>query len=927
MDGSRLSTRNIAMYLQPPICCVSTRSWHLLPAFFLLLASINTMGSQFLDRVSAQESSGPGAPIHRIIESENLPLIRTLEAYCYDCHGPSVQEANLRLDTLSLFSEDIEHEFGKTPSTRQVRSVATKLESVIQALQSETMPPEDGEALPDESRQLLIDELKQHLVKMLSNLRTSGTVSRSRRLTGEEYNYSMQAIFGVDSRFNDLLPPDPISEAGYQNDRELLGLSSIRFEAYLDSARRAIDRYVQFGKLDQHAIRYHIELEDLFYASAKRYDSRAKAPQPVDYETFIERRRANLSSQPSYTDPLSPKLPGAFSNDEKLRPALPKLHQQYVALPARLALGELTIRIRAAGSIGSNGRYPRMRVEAGITLGDGCSIDKRVLGEVDVMASVDAPETYEFRIRLEDVPTKGAIEQEDAFDRLSLFDMDQIFISNVSSDSNAIFDLGRGGYSSSDQGSKKIAGALREMSQSGVNFLHLDCLEVEMVPGYGPKSENYRWRAEDPNDRIAEELLTTFMKTAFRRPVDSREVRRKLELFDQMRQDGYDFRQAMRESLASVLVSPSFLILDSPSSLHELNNGRLTAPHTTDTHQLASRLSYCLWLSAPDERLLSLADSGMLSDREVWLAETQRMIEDPRIGRFLDSFCSQWLRLDKLENINVDRDRYSTYDADLKSASIRETLAFFAEVFHSERSALDLIDSDYALLNDRLSDHYGIHGVNHGRLQRVSLPPDSVHGGLLTHASILTMNSDGVDSHPIRRGTWLLDRILNAPPPPPPPNVPQIDEDDPSFAGLTLKERIELHRAPGACNDCHRKIDPWGIAFEHFDATGHWRTEIRNDNDVESNHSRKTVPIESSTSLPSGEEIESIIELKRYLRKHRSSDFADAITHHMVTYILGRELDYLDRPYVTQISGRFVDSDFSLQVLLQEIVGSELFLD
>ena len=445
-----------------------------------------------------------------------------------------------------------------------------------------------------------------------------------------------------------------------------------------------------------------------------------------------------------------------------------------------------------------------MRVEAGITLGDGCSVNKRLLGEVDVTASLDDPQMYEFRMRLEDVPTKGPLRDEDSFDRLSVFDMDQVFISNISCDRQAIFAKGRGGYSDPASGSRQIADDLKQMADDGVNFLSLDCLEIEMFPGVGTANRPYRWQVptaeENEESSVAGRFLASFMRHAFRRPVAESEIAAKLQLLSTLRAQGYTFEESLREVVAAVLVSPSFLFLESHPAADVVGQ-----PATATAHQLAARLSYLLWLSPPDELLTRRADDGSLTQGTVLRSEAQRLLADSRGDRFLEDFCRQWLRLDKHANVAVDRRVYPSWDDDLAAITIRETLDYFVEVFRSDVSALDLIDSNYAILNDRLAEHYRVSNVTEGRLQKVRLPHDSIRGGLLTQASVLTMNSDGIDSHPIRRGVWLLERLLNRPPPPPPPNVPEIDADDPDFRGLSLTERIKLHRQPGSCSALPRK--------------------------------------------------------------------------------------------------------------------------
>ena len=571
----------------------------------------------------------------------------------------------------------------------------------------------------------------------------------------------------------------------------------------------------------------------------------------------------------------------------------------------------MIVRVKAAGAPDRKGRYPRMRVEAGITLGDGCSIDKRLLGEADVAAPLDSPKTFEFRVRLEDVPTKGQLDQKTYVDRLSVFDLDQIFISNMTCDSRAIFALGRGGYSDPEKGSRKIAKHLQQLKADQTTLLYLDSIEIEMLPGVGSENAAYRWQIDqvDAQDQqsAAQTFVKRFMRAAYRRPVDSREVANKMTLFGNLKKQGYSFDESLRETLAATLVSPSFLFRDSAPIA---SNGLQTesARRNITPHQLAARLSYFLWLSPPDEKLTKLADNRSILSADVLRREARRLLENPRSRRLADSFCRQWLRLDKLKQVGVDRESYPTYDEELGVDALNETLEFFFEVFKNDTSAFDLLDSNYAFLNHRLAEHYGIKGITDGHLQKVTLPQDSVRGGLLSQASLLTMNSDGVDSHPIRRGVWLLDRLLHDPPPPPPPNVPPLEDTRVESAQLSLQQRIALHRQAEACQSCHEKIDPWGIPLEEFDATGMLRQKS-----------------ESDTQFPDGTAIHGIKELKRYLVDRHRERFADSVVHHLLTYTLGRPPDMFDRPHVDEIRTRFSNSNYRIRELVMAIVENPLF--
>jgi hypothetical protein len=252
--------------------------------------------------------------------------------------------------------------------------------------------------------------------------------------------------------------------------------------------------------------------------------------------------------------------------------------------------------------------------------------------------------------------------------------------------------------------------------------------------------------------------------------------------------------------------------------------------------------------------------------------------------------------------------------------SLEEPLALFREVFASGTSALDLLNPGYAMLNDRLARHYGLPTVTGGDLKRVALPAGSVRGGLVGQAAILTMNADGVDSHPIRRGVWIVDRLLGSPPPPPPPNVPDLNEEDPDLRGLTLKEKIERHREPGSCRDCHKRFDPWGIALENLDAVGRWRETV-------AGHVKdaKPTPVDAEVQMPGAGTLDGAAELIRHLRERESERFTQALAHHMMTYALGRKLTLADRHAAGQVHARFARSGFQLRELILAVAESDAF--
>ena len=315
-----------------------------------------------------------------------------------------------------------------------------------------------------------------------------------------------------------------------------------------------------------------------------------------------------------------------------------------------------------------------------------------------------------------------------------------------------------------------------------------------------------------------------------------------------------------------------------------------------------------LWSSAPDAELYRLAASGRLLDTEVVRGQVLRMLRDTRANRLAQHFVYQWLDMQLLEFKTVPHDLEV-----LKRAMQEEPVAVFQEMLRTDASVLDFLHADYTMANERLAVHYGVTDVEGNHFRRVALSPEQHRGGLLTHAGLLAMNSAGDDSHPLKRGVWLLESLLNDPPPPPPPAVPEIDLADPRIAKMTLKQQIEDHRNHAACMSCHIKIDPWGIAFENYDALGRWREQVRGQ------------PVDATSYLFNQQELAGMHGLKLFLLENRQDQFVQALTHKLTTYALGRPLAFADRAAVEEVSSRARQQGDGLATLIELIVISDLF--
>lgn len=363
--------------------------------------------------------------------------------------------------------------------------------------------------------------------------------------------------------------------------------------------------------------------------------------------------------------------------------------------------------------------------------------------------------------------------------------------------------------------------------------------------------------------------------------------------------------------LATILTSPNFLyvlpgVQNAGHATQTLGNDELSE------HELATRLSLFLWCSLPDKGLQKLASNGQLNNADMLEQQVERMLNDPKAERFHRHFVQQWLKLQPLEFLSPTRED-DGLDASLLESMKQEPIALFADMLRHDSNVLEFIDSDYAVVNERLARHYGIADVQGNHFRRVALATEGDRGGLLTQAGTLTMNSDGEDSHPVKRGVWLLTNLLNDPPPPPPAAVPEIDLTDPEILKLTLKQRIERHRDQAACFSCHQKIDPWGIAFENYDALGRWRDEIDDR------------AIDATSVLPGRVRLHGAKGLKQHLAQKRPDQFLRATVEKMASFALGRQLDFADRASVTEITRRVKESGGGIKTMLLCLVTSELF--
>lgn len=482
---------------------------------------------------------------------------------------------------------------------------------------------------------------------------------------------------------------------------------------------------------------------------------------------------------------------------------------------------------------------------------------------------------------------------------------------------------------------------INNFNADGDRNVYLASLEVAGPLGGPPEEypESHRRvlpRRPEPGRELvlADEALRRFATRAYRRPPTDREVGKLVEFVRATMKDGGSFEEGIRLAVEAVLVSPHFLYrweLDplgrgagqaaEPVAAVAAGPGPVAggvlpaqAPPVRELtdYELASRLSYFLWSSMPDEALFQAAARGELRRPEGLETQVRRMLKDAKSQALVQNFGGQWLQIRNLDQVEPDVSIFPGWSAELRDAMRKETELFLRAIMDEDRDLRELVDADFTFVNERLAKHYGIEGVTGPEFQRVNLPAGSGRGGVITMGSVLTITSVPTRTSPVLRGKWIMEQILGTPPPPPPPNVPPVETGAEAVKAATLRQRLELHRAKPDCIACHQKMDPLGFALENFDAVGAWR-------DKDGPHA-----VDNAAELPGGRKFVGAPGLKTLVR--RSDDFPKAMATKLLTYGLGRGLDFRDRRAVKGVVENVANNDFRFSALVLGVVRSDPFL-
>ena len=809
---------------------------------------------------------------------------------CVDCHGPKKSKAGFRVDELD-------------PNLVSGGDVDRWVE-IYDVLSKREMPPDDEPDyhLKDEDRARIVEWLGNEMQKASRVRGDAGGYSSFRRMANYEYNHALQDLLDLKLEFTAALPPENTSEDGFKNSSKYLQMSAAQLETYREIALEALKKATVEGERPK-VVAWQILMQEAMDKAAALKQKPVHRKNPADAREvghthiFNKDNGEGFAYQWTYYVVLDDAHYGIWNlKPDEVTAAIPPVSRVIAVVPPsrqiRLDLGNwvpdegmLRVRIRVGTSERRAGQTANVRLVFGFeTNNEGKRSGRVSRRDVEVTASAEAPEMLTFDVPLDELPRNPFRRVHEVGGSPNCTEF--LEINNISS-------TGHGG-------------------EGGPVNLEIDYVEVEagLYETWPPKSHAGIF-FESPNrsdeDAYCREILKRFMTRAWRRPVGEADIASYHELFSKFRVGFTGFQETMIEVLATVLASPEFLYLVQTES--EVPS----AVRTVSDLEMANRLSFFLWSSIPDTALLEVAFAGKLKEPEVLNTQIERMLADPRSERFTRHFVQQWLGLEAMENLVIDQTKFEFYDEAFEENLVGEPLAFFSHVLRNNGSIMDFLQSDYLVINEPLARHYGIPGVSGQEFRKVEISPGVNRGGLLTTAAVLTMNSTGVDSNPLKRGVWLLERMLHDPPPPPPPNVPEVDLTDPRILKMTPKERMADHRNQAACQSCHAKIDPWGLALENFDAVGRFRTTINDQ------------PVDASAVLYNKQALEGVAGLKGYLLANRQDQFARAMVHKLSSYALGRPMSFADRGEIDKMADELKKRGNGLRDLLSIVIHSDLF--
>tara|TARA_B100000745_G_scaffold77690_1_gene47180 strand:- start:20734 stop:23229 length:2496 start_codon:yes stop_codon:yes gene_type:complete len=737
---------------------------------------------------------------------------------------------------------------------------AEVLEAVVKKLSARMMPP-SGMPHPNfETYEIVTEWLENELDKAWAANPDPGRIAPIHRMNRYEYNNTINNLLGLDVNVMDLLPGDPTADGSFDNIATSLPFTTAHMERYMSVARQVTRLATGLAPLNPSVSTHEIPV----YMSQ---DWRQTEDMPFG-------SRGGIS--------VSHNFP--VDGEYQFKVDLETNYQDYVKGLGWAQLLEVRLDGRLLERFTVGGEAPGIPTPLSFSgTGEPGSIDW------EQYMLYRATEGLEVRAPVQAGPH-------------------QVTVSYVRQQ------IEKEGIPQPRQG-----GRLPANSEA-----YLDYQKVHAVEIGGPyataegirESPSYNLIFSCYPERLAEEttcaaqILSRVARQAYRRPVTEEDATLLLEFFDRGREQGGSFDHGIQFALEFMLSDPDFLIR-SYSDTEQFSDGAI---YELNDLELASRLAFFIWSSAPDETLLELAERGRLSDPVVYDQQVRRMLADERgVNTLVEDFAAQWLNLRRLDEVTINTVLFPHYDVSLLEAFGRETELFIRETLRTDSSILDLLSADYTFVNERLARHYGVEGIYGSRFRKVELRDNTQRGGLLAHGALLTVTSYPGRTSPVLRGKWLLDNLLGTPPPSPPSNVPALTEVNTGQIPKGIRERLAQHRSDPVCSSCHTVIDPIGFALENFDVIGAWREfdEVGN-------------PVDPSGNYPGGVEFAGFADLRDWMLE-RGDRFAHNVTEKLMTYALGRRVEYYDQPVIRQIVRDAASENYSWSSILLGVVKSAPF--
>lgn len=790
------------------------------------------------------------------------PAVRAmLDAYCVVCHNERLQTAGLELESLD---------------TANPGPHAEVWEKVVAKLRAGSMPP-PGRPRPDAAISLSVAEaLEGNLDRAWAANPNPGRIAAVHRLNRVEYNNAVRDLLAFDPRSFDvtsLLPGDETADGSFDNFAGSLSISTAHLERYLSVARQVTRRAIGLPPTSPAIETFEIPLHIL-------QDDRQSEDLPLG-------SRGGMAVHHDFP----------VDGEYVIRVRLQRQYQAYL-----LGMGwPQQLDVRLDGSLLERftvGGQARGRPAAASFAGAG-EVGFAGDPEWEAYMQTGGDEGLEIRLAVDAGPHTVGVS----------------FVRELWEPEGLAQPLQRGRVITNDQ---------RYMGYANVGSVEIGGPYAYSGPAEDTPSRRAIFVCE-PNaetqvggptiEECATTILSRMARRAYRRPVTEADVETLVEFFAAGVRDEGTFDGGIQFALERMLVDPDFLlrIYREPTSIAP-PAAAVTSYRLSDL-ELASRLSFFLWSSIPDDRLLELAEQGRLRDPSILDAEVRRMLADSRaVDTLAGDFAAQWLNLRRLDDVVVDPEQYPNYDLSLMEGFRRETELFVASTIREDRRVADLLDADYTFANERVARHYGLPGIYGSRFRRVTLPRHGERGGILTHGALLSTTSYPNRTSPVLRGKWLADNVFGIEVPAPPPGVPTLEENEPNAQPASMRERLSRHRQNPSCSSCHAVIDPLGFALENFDVIGGWRTV-----------DESGLPVDSIGTTVGGARVDGLAGL-RALLLDRPEEFPRTVTRKLLTYALGRRLEYYDQPTVRQIVADAAEHDYRWSSLVLGIVKSPAFL-